>query len=84
MNQELLKRIGLVVVIVAAVGFVAFQVYGMSQVDKPIVDSVVTLPADYKSEKEKALEAQASAGQPIGGGKEEPDLGGDMGGGKGE
>jgi hypothetical protein len=61
-NQKKVGLIAIVVVALAAIGYMAFK---SSQPDKMDVVKTINAPAGYKGEKEKALEAQKDAGAPA-------------------
>jgi hypothetical protein len=77
--SENLKKTGLIVVVVVAIAAAAWGASKFFGGDQMEVQNTVTMPAGYKSEKQRALEAQQQAGaaaQPSG---KDVDLGGDLG-----
>lgn len=77
--SENAKKIGLVALIVVAVVAAVFGATRFFGGEKMEVQNTVKMPEGYKSEKQRALEAQGQAGQAASG--KEADLGGALGGG---
>lgn len=60
--NESAKKVGLIAIIVLAVGAVAFTAYNTTQRDRmQVTGEVIQAPPGHKSEKERALEAQQAA-----------------------
>ncbi|MFQ3588190.1 MAG: hypothetical protein SNJ74_04885 [Fimbriimonadaceae bacterium] len=56
------KKVGLIAIIVLALGAVAFTAYNASQADRmQVTGEIIQAPPGHKSEKERALEAQQAA-----------------------
>lgn len=82
--NESTKKFGLIAVIVLALAGAVFGAMKLFGEEKMVIENTVKMPEGYKSEKERALEAQ-SGGQPapadMGKGGADRDLGGDIKGG---
>ena len=77
------KKIGLIAVIVVALAGAVFGAMRLFGEEKMVIENTVKMPEGYKSEKQRAIDAQSTgqpAPEPAGKGGADRDLGGDLGG----